>query len=102
MYNDFFRALESTNLVLLTFDSKEKGVITRTCAPMDFGPSRIYSSSEVRYHFIDVDSSAGAHPLSITPDKVVELEILEEQFSPENLVHWQPNWHYSRDWGSLS
>ncbi len=102
MHNEFFVALNGTNLVELTFDSKEKGEITRTCAPMDFGPSRRYSSPEVRYHFMDLDSSSGEHPLSITPEQVISIRTLEDKFSPAELVKWEPNWHYARDWGDYS
>lgn len=102
MYQEFFSALQSTNLVELTFNSKEKGELTRKAAPMDFGPWARSSSDEVRYHFIDLDSDSRAHPLSITPDQVICINELEEKFSPEKLVHWQPNWHCTRDWGDYS
>lgn len=102
MYDDFFSALHSTNLIELTFDSKEKGEITRKCAPMDFGPWARSSSGEIRYHFIDLNSNSGTHPLSITPDQVRHMEVLEEKFKPGELIHWTPKWHYARDWGVYS
>ena len=99
---DFISALESTSLVELTFNSKEKGEITRICAPMDYGPWARSSSNEDRYHFVSVDSSSGTHPISITPEQVVHMEVLEKKFSLKELVRWQPNWHYARDWGMYS
>ncbi len=102
MNQEFVNALNETRLIKLTFDSQSKGVITRTCVPMDYGPSRRYSSSEPRYHFIDLYSSSGAHPLSITPEQVIAMEILKEKFRPEKIIHWRPQWHIARDWGVFS
>jgi hypothetical protein len=103
MYNEFVTALQSTNLVELTFISKQKGEITRKCAPMDFGPWRRHSSNnDIRYHFIDLDSASGSHPLSITPEQIINIEQIEEKFSPENLISWKPNWYIARNWGKYS
>ena len=99
----FLEAISSKNLVELTFLSKEKGVLTRTCAPMDYGPWRRHSSSpEPRYHFIDIDSSNGVHPLSILEEQIQELNVLSDTFEPKDFIHWTPNWHIVRDWGIYS
>ncbi len=102
IYDDFVSAIAETNLVELTFNSKEKGVITRICAPMDFGPWKRSSSPEMRYHFIDLDSSSGVHPLSITAEQILQLTVLDKKFKPENIVNWVPEWHIARDWGVYS
>ncbi len=101
-HNDFLSAIAETNLIELTFTSNSKGVTTRICAPMDFGLWKRSSSTEVRYHFIDLSSSQGAHPLSIKADQILELNVLDEKFKPENLIHWIPEWHIARDWGIYS
>lgn len=96
-------AIAETKLVELTFNSNHKGTLTRTCVPMDYGPSNRFSSSnELRYHFIDISSEAGPHPLSITEDKIVSLRKLEIDFEPKNWVTWTPSWHIVRDWGIYS
>ena len=102
IYDDFVSAIGGTNLIELTFASSSKGIITRICAPMDFGPWKRSSSGEIRYHFIDLNSSAGEHPLSIKADRILKLTVLNQKFKPENIVHWVPEWHIARDWGIYS
>ena len=102
MLNTFANALQGTNLVELTFKSNNQGIITRTCAPMDYGPWRHTGTGELRYHFIDIDSTDGMHPLSIQEEKIVTLRMLEEKFEPANLITWTPDWHIVRDWGVYS
>ncbi len=97
--NDFIGAINDTRLVELTFDSKSKGIITRTYAPMDYAPSRRSSSPELKLHFYDTHSG---HPVPLTENQIITLRILEAKFSPENIVTWTPNWYTSRDWGSKS
>lgn len=36
----FFKAIDEKLKVKITFDSIEKGIITRVCIPFDFGPSQ--------------------------------------------------------------
>ena len=98
----FLEAILDTKLVELTFISKEKGRLTRTCATMDYGPWRRCSSSEPRYHFIDIGSSNGTHALSVLGEQIQELDVLSESFEPGNFIHWTPNWHIARDWGIFS
>jgi hypothetical protein len=100
MYNKaFIGAIQDTNLVELTFDSKEKGVISRMCAPMDYAPMSNSSSSELKYHFYNLDSN---HPMPISEWQIIEMKILSDKFKPENIVNWQPTWHVVRDWGIYS
>jgi hypothetical protein len=99
----FISAIHNTDLLNLTFNSKEKGVIQRTCAPLDYGVSRRHNSSQdMRYHLWDYDSSDGEHPLSILPEQVVSIELVGEKFSPSTIIDWTPNWHLNRDWGMYS
>ena len=60
-YELFIESLNSKKIIIVTFDSHEKGVITRTCIPFDFGPSRRYKDGQDRYHFYDLDSPDGSH-----------------------------------------
>jgi hypothetical protein len=99
----FISAIHGTNQLELTFNSKEKGFITRTCAPLDFGPWRRSSEeNDVRYHLYDLSSSSGKHPLSIKAEQIIAMELIEQKFLPEYIVQWKPNWHIARDWGIYS
>lgn len=99
MKQEFLEAITSTRLIELTFDSKSSGVLTRTCAPMDYGPSRRSNSSEPKYHFHNVTSN---HPMPISEEQIKAMVVLEETFNPKEIVNWQPNWFISRDWGECS
>jgi hypothetical protein len=102
MDNLFKQAIDDMLLVQLTFNANDKGIITRTCVPFDFGPSRRYKDGENRYHFYDLDSPDGNHNLSILPEQVVEFELTNENFEPGDYIKWTPNWFYKRDWGKYS
>lgn len=67
MHEKFVQAINQKKLVLLKFDSNEKGIIIRMCVPYDFGPSRRYKDGLNRYHFYDLDSPSRNHNLSILP-----------------------------------
>jgi hypothetical protein len=101
-YELFIESLNSKKIIIVTFDSHEKGVITRTCIPFDFGPSRRYKDGQDRYHFYDLDSPDGSHNLSILPEQIVDISISEESFEPGIYVTWTPNWFVKRDWGKYS
>jgi hypothetical protein len=95
----FLDAVQDTKLVELTFDSKEKGVITCTCAPMDYGHMRNSNSPELKYHFYNLKSN---HPMPISAQQIIKMRVLEEKFEPKNIISWQPDWHIVRDWGIYS
>ncbi len=92
----------------MTFVSKEDAglYLTRTCAPMDYGPSRRTKDRSDRYHFWDYDSDSpgGRHTLSLLPGQVVSIEEADEHFNPAEFVTWDPpyDWFYPRDWGQFS
>lgn len=88
--------------ISVTFNSIEKGEITRICIPFDFGPSRRYKDGLDRYHFYDLDSPDGKHNLSLLPEQVLEIKLTTETFNPEDYVTWTPNWFMSREWGKYS
>lgn len=90
-------------LKIAFYCNSQKEVITRRCIPFDYGPSRRYKDKTKRYyHVLDLDSSAGHHPLAILPENIIELEILKEEFDPKDFVHWTPQWIVPRDWGIYS
>lgn len=103
MNENFVQAINEKKLVLLKFDSYEKGIITRTCVPFDFGPSRRYKDGQNRYHFYDLDSPSSNHNLSILPAQIINIQILDELFEPGNYVTWSPiKCFLQRDWGKFS
>jgi len=103
MHDAFLGALHSMNRVRLTFFSKEDGsLLVRTCAPMDFGPSRRARVKSDRYHFWDYDSDSGSHVLSLLPSQIASIEVLAESFDPVEFVTWSTAtspWFIQRDWG---
>ena len=99
MQNILITAIDQKQLVELTFYTKDGQLLTRTAVPMDYGPRRGWSSPESHYHFMVVGSNGELHPLSLKGNKVVGIKPLPFRFAPGDLVTWQPNWHYPRDWG---
>lgn len=102
IYNEFKKAIDCKLIVLLKFNSNEKGEIERKCIPFDFGPSRRYRDGLDRYHFYDLDSPDGKHNLSILPRQILSIKVLGESFNPEDYVTWEPRWFLERDWGNVS
>ena len=103
-YELFVGAIKGTNAVELTFNSREKGKITRKVIPTDYGPSRRFPNLvENRYHVLDLESPSGTiHPIPITESQIVELKVLAETFNPAEYITWTPQWFVARDWGMYS
>lgn len=106
MRNVFLQAILERRKVRLTFFSKEDGTtLLRTCAPMDFGPSRRAKRKDDRFHFWDYESDTRNHTLSLLPHQVVNIESLSDQFDPAEFVTWSTvasPWFFARDWGLYS
>jgi len=104
----FIDAIFNKKLIELSFFSKEDGcVITRKCAPMDFGQSRRFKDNIERYHVWDYfpDGGRKPHPILIEPENVKSMKILDQLFDPKDFVTWNLNinpWHVRRDWGQYS
>ena len=102
-HQTFVQAIHFKKKLKLTFFSKEdQAHLIRTCAPMDFGPSRIATNKSNRYHFWDYDSDAQSHTLSLLPQQVIQIKAIEDYFNPAEFVKWQPRWFLPRDWGRFS
>lgn len=103
MTADFIKAIHSKKKVRLSFYSKKDDeVITRLCAPMDFGPSSRAKNKDDRYHLWDYESDSGNHTLSLLPAQIVKMDFTENKFEPSEFVTWIPNWIVERDWGVFS
>ena len=101
-YQKFIDAIRNKNLVKVSINTDEKGLINRTCVPFDFAVSKKYKDGLERFHFYDVDSPDGSHNLSVLPEKLYSLDVLNQEFDPGDYVTWTPNWTISRDWGIYS
>jgi hypothetical protein len=89
---------------MLTFLTKDNATLQRKCAPLDIAPSRKAKIKLNKFHFWDYDSST-PHVLSIEPRQIIDLQITEETFNPEEIVTWdtkQSPWCVQRNWGGLS
>lgn len=107
MHKDrFIQAIHGCKKVRLTFYSKDdERTLVRTCAPMDYGPSRRAEEKNDRYHLWDYESDTGPHTLSLNPDQVTGIDVLDESFDPCEFVTWDTNaspWFVKRDWGRHS
>lgn len=100
----FIAAIHNMQKIRLEFYSKEDGgVLVRTCAPFDFGPSRRAKDQSDRYHFWDYDSDEKRHTLSLMADQIISIAVLDGKFNPPDIVTWTPiSWYISRNWGSCS
>ena len=103
MKDAFVGAIRSKKKTRLTFHSKEDGrVLTRVCAPMDYGPSTRAHDKSDRFHSWDYESDTKRHTLSLLPEQMISIEVLEESFDPTEFVTWETNWIVKRDWGQYS
>jgi hypothetical protein len=102
----FVQAIHSRKKLKLTFFSKEDGTfLVRTCAPMDFGPSRRTRDKSNRYHFWDYDSDTKSHILSLLPNQISQIQTMANNFDPAELITWSTKkspWFLSRNWGVFS
>ncbi len=103
---DFIRAIHTKKKIRIKFYSKEdSGSLERKCAPMDYGPSRRAREQKDKFHLWDYESDTGAHTLSLNPEQIQELEVLDESFDPGEFVTWNTKekpWFISRNWGIYS
>lgn len=103
MKEGFIAAIHGKNKVNLTFYSKEdSGILTRLCAPMDYGPSRRAHDKSDRFHLWDYESDKNNHVLSLLPDQVIDIAVLAESFDPAGFITWPTNWFVPRHWGQYS
>ena len=99
----FLSAIHGRKKIRVTFFSKEDGCdLVRKCAPMDLGPSRRTHDQSDRFHFWDYESDKRNHTLSLLPDQLRGIELLDESFDPSEFITWDTKaspWFVARDWG---
>lgn len=102
----FINAIHNKRKIRLYFYSKQDtSTLIRVCAPMDYGPSRRAKENNDRFHLWDYESDTRNHVLSLSPEQIVRLEVLEDQFEPSEFITWDTKkspWFVMRDWGLYS
>lgn len=102
----FLEALAGKRRVTVTFfHPKEGRERTLTCAPLDFGPLRGAKDQTPRYQLWDLEAKRPPYNVTILPDDLKSLTVLDEPFDPAAIIRWafKPNaWSVTRDWGEFS
>lgn len=104
--DQFIQAIHDKQKVRITFYSKDdEGLLIRKCAPMDYGPSRRAKQKNDRFHLWDYESDTKNHTLSLNPEQISKLQVLDEIFDPAEFITWdtkQSRWFVARNWGPYS
>lgn len=101
----FSDAIQRKKIIQLTYIANDLQQRVRTCAPLDMAPSRRSKNLLYKYHVWDFDSQPKPHLMSVRPEQITHIEILEEEFKPEDIITWdtlKSPWSIIRDWGRLS
>jgi len=100
----FAGAIQSKQVIEVTFVAKNRQQVTRRCIPLDFAPSERDSRKAFKYHMWSLDSTPKHHIVSLTSEQIIQLKVLEEIFDPKNFISWTRKWGWTigRDWGELS
>jgi hypothetical protein len=101
LHNTFLQAISDKEILEITIDSKEKWIITRTCAPLDFWPHARFKDNIDRYMLYHFETK---HPSPMLPEQILEIKRTWKYFDPSQVITWNPpyNWHISRNWWAYS
>ncbi len=89
----FIQAMHDKHLVRITFYSEaDKQTFIRVCAPLDYGPGKVDRSDH--FHVWDYEAVPDGRILSLKPEQVRRVDILDEEFDPNDFM-----WFTARDWG---
>lgn len=100
MKDQFIKAIHNKQKVNLTFYTKDKVILTRICAPMDYGISDKYPDYLDRYYLWDYE---GKHPLPLKEEQIVSIVFTSNLFDPYLFITWWPmTWIIKRNWGKFS
>jgi len=105
LLSTFADAIQRKKIVRVTYVTKDLQQLVRKCAPLDMAPSRRAKIPYYKYHFWDFESVPKPHVVSLNPEQIIHLEILDEEFKPEDIITWDTSkspWSVVRDWGRLS
>ena len=104
-HSDFISAIYDKKKLVITFLSRDKGLLRRKCAPMDYAVGKREKSGIERYWFWDYESDKGPHTLGLKAIQIRDLTIIEESFEPSEFIDWdtkRSQWSVKRDWGRFS
>jgi hypothetical protein len=101
----FADAIQRKKIIRLTYVTKDLQQLVRKCAPLDMAPSRRAKMPYYKYHFWDFESQPKPHIVSLNPEQIIQIEVLEEEFEPKDIITWDTTkspWSIISDWGRLS
>ena len=99
-HQKFLEAINERMKVRVRFYSiADSGVIDSVCAPMDYGSGDAPQGGLNRYWLWDYKNSTGTHNLSLSPQQIVELHVLNEMFDPAEFGMRPWPWSIARGWG---
>ena len=101
----FLTALFAKKRLLVEFTDKRGRVVTRTCAPLDYGPLRGAIDPVDRYQLWDLEGRRKPLNITLLDSDVRSFRALDETFDPADIITWafKPNaWKLPRDWAEFS
>jgi len=95
----FIDAIREKKLIRIVFYSiPDAGKVDRECAPLDYGPEPGVVDALNRYWIWDPASTAGANPLGVLSDQIVDLRVLGKDFVPDQFPIGARAWCVPRNW----
>lgn len=101
----FVDALVAKKRLSVHFRDKEGRMVTRICAPLDFGPLRGATEQDDRYQLWNLEGRRKPLNIALREVDVESFTALEETFDPASIITWafKPNaWKLPRDWAEFS
>ena len=84
----FIQGINQKRKVKLTFFSIERRrKIVRLCAPMYYSEGQTRGDDLARYYLWDFESGKGKRFLSLSPSRIMRIELAEEFFTVENFTY---------------
>jgi hypothetical protein len=97
-FENFLTAIKQKRIIIVKFYTKKQEMKERKCIPYDYAPSNIAQDKSMRYHFQDLSSPDGPHPLMKLPNEIISIELTDDFFDTNKYKKWANNWHIKRDW----
>jgi len=101
----FVDALHAKRRLVVEFRDKTGRMVTRTCAPLDYGPLRGATEQTDRYQLWDLEGRRKPLNITLLDADVASFRVLDETFDPAEIITWafKPNaWKLPRDWAEFS
>src|SRR5688572_716480 len=101
----FVDALIAKKRLVVELRDKSGRTVTRTCAPLDYGPLRGATDQRDRYQLWDLEGRRKPLNITLFDSDVVSFRALDETFEPAEIITWafKPNaWKLPRDWAEFS